>query len=83
KEKDFGPQPCHHCENAPGATVCRVNISPRVDGAVQLNESLCVGCKLCGLACPFGEIEFSVRRPLDIPANANTQKAPRAPPAPA
>lgn len=50
---------------------------------MQLNESLCVSCKLCGIACPFGAIEFSGSRPLDIPANANTPKAPPAPPAPA
>ncbi len=41
---------------------------------MQLNESLCVSCKLCGIACPFGAIEFSGSRPLDIPANANTRK---------
>lgn len=63
--------------------VCPVNAITRVDGAVQLNESLCVSCKLCGIACPFGAIEFSGSRPLDIPANANTPKAPPAPPAPA
>lgn len=59
-----------------------VNAINRVDGAVQLNESLCVSCKLCGIACPFGAIEFSGSRPLHIPANANTP-APPAPPAPA
>ena len=74
---------CHHCEDAPCATVCPVNAIQRVDGAVQLNESLCVSCKLCGIACPFGAIEFSGSRPLDIPANANTRLAPPAPPAPA
>ncbi|MCL7667142.1 formate hydrogenlyase subunit HycB, partial [Klebsiella pneumoniae] len=46
-------------------------------------ESLCVSCKLCGIACPFGAIEFSGSRPLHIPANANTPKAQPAPPAPA
>ena len=74
---------CHHCEDAPCAAVCPVNAITRVDGAVQLNESLCVSCKLCGIACPFGAIEFSGSRPLDIPANANTPMAPAAPPAPA
>jgi formate hydrogenlyase subunit 2 len=54
-----------------------------VEGAVQLNESLCVSCKLCGIACPFGAIEFSGSRPIHIPANANSPKAPPAPPAPA
>ncbi|MGS9092394.1 4Fe-4S binding protein, partial [Salmonella enterica subsp. enterica serovar Infantis] len=48
-----------------------------------LNESLCVSCKLCGMACPFGAIELSGSRPLHSPANANTPKAPPAPPAPA
>jgi Fe-S-cluster-containing hydrogenase component 2 len=60
----------------PCAAVCPVNAIQRVDGAVQLNESLCVSCKLCGIACPFGAIEFSGSRPLDIPANANTRLAP-------
>ncbi|HGI7022863.1 TPA: 4Fe-4S binding protein, partial [Klebsiella aerogenes] len=71
-EKESAPQMCHHCEDAPCAAVCPVNAITRVDGAVQLNESLCVSCKLCGIACPFGAIEFSGSRPLDIPANANT-----------
>lgn len=75
-EKESAPQLCHHCEDAPCATVCPVNAINRVDGAVQLNESLCVSCKLCGIACPFGAIEFSGSRPLHIPANANTPKAP-------
>lgn len=75
-EKESAPQMCHHCEDAPCATVCPVNTIQRVDGAVQLNESLCVSCKLCGIACPFGAIEFSGSRPLDIPANANTRLAP-------
>ena len=82
-EKESAPQMCHHCEDAPCAAVCPVNAINRVDGAVQLNESLCVSCKLCGIACPFGAIEFSGSRPLDMPANANTPLAPAAPPAPA
>ena len=80
---ESAPQLCHHCEDAPCAGVCPVNAINRVDGAVQLNESLCVSCMLCGIACPFGAIEFSGSRPLDIPANANTPKALPAPPAPA
>ena len=54
--KDSAPQLCHHCEDAPCAQVCPVNAITRVDGAIQLNESLCVSCKLCGIACPFGAI---------------------------
>jgi formate hydrogenlyase subunit 2 len=82
-EKESAPQLCHHCEDAPCAGVCPANAINRVDGAVQLNESLCVSCKLCGIACPFGAIEFSGSRPLDIPANVNSPKALPAPSAPA
>lgn len=81
-QQESAPQLCRQCEDAPCAQVCPVNAINRQDGAVQLNESLCVSCKLCGIACPFGAIEFSGSRPLDIPANANSPKAPPAPPMP-
>lgn len=57
-EKESAPQMCHHCEDAPCATVCPVNAIQRVDGAVQLNESLCVSCKLCGIACRSAPLNF-------------------------
>ncbi|ADU71941.1 4Fe-4S dicluster domain-containing protein [Pantoea sp. At-9b] len=79
---ESAPQLCRHCEDAPCASVCPVNAITRVDGAVQLNANLCVSCKLCGIACPFGAIEFSGSRPLHIPADVNTPKAPAAPPDP-
>ena len=80
---DSAPVMCHQCEDAPCAQVCPVNAITRENDAIHLNESLCVSCKLCGIACPFGAIEFSGSRPLHIPANANSPKAPPAPPAPA
>ena len=50
------PVACRHCEDAPCARVCPVNAISQQDGAVVLNETLCIGCKLCALACPFGAI---------------------------
>ena len=50
------PVQCRQCEDAPCATVCPVKaIAIRFD-TVQLDETVCIGCKMCGLACPFGTI---------------------------
>ena len=50
------PVQCRHCEDAPCASVCPVKAISFKDHSVQLNESLCIGCKMCALACPFGTI---------------------------
>lgn len=50
---------CHHCEGAPCLAVCPVGAIVREDGAVQVNEQTCIGCKLCAIACPFGAIHPS------------------------
>lgn len=57
-EKESAPQLCHHCEDAPCAVVCPVNAITRVDGAVQLNESLCVSCKLCASPARLAQLNF-------------------------
>jgi len=79
---DSAPVMCHQCEDAPCAKVCPVNAITHENGAICLNESLCVSCKLCGIACPFGAITFSGSTPLDIPRDCNTPKALPAPRAP-
>lgn len=51
------PVQCRHCEDAPCAKVCPVAAITHGAGLIELNESTCVGCKMCALACPFGAIE--------------------------
>lgn len=47
---------CHHCEDAPCANVCPAGAISRVSGRVYVEQSLCIGCKSCMLACPYGAI---------------------------
>src|SRR5512140_1779774 len=50
------PLQCRQCDTAPCVTVCPVRALVFLHGSVVLNETLCIGCKMCGLACPFGVI---------------------------
>lgn len=50
------PVLCRQCEDAPCAQVCPVRAIQQDGDAVVLNETLCIGCKLCAMACPFGAI---------------------------
>jgi hydrogenase-4 component A len=50
------PIQCRHCEDASCASVCPVKAITRQDNSILLNENLCIGCKMCAIACPFGAI---------------------------
>ena len=54
------PKSCLHCEDAPCVTVCPTGASYKraEDGIVLVDEDLCIGCKLCSWACPYGAREF-------------------------
>ena len=50
------PAACMHCEDSPCVIGCPTGAVTRDDrtGAVKVNETLCIGCHSCALACPFG-----------------------------
>ena len=50
------PLQCRQCEDAPCRVVCPVKAIVSQDSCIQLYEGLCIGCKMCGLACPFGVV---------------------------
>ena len=54
------PKSCLHCEEAACVTVCPTGASFKraADGIVLVDESKCIGCKLCSWACPYGAREF-------------------------
>jgi Fe-S-cluster-containing dehydrogenase component len=54
------PRSCLHCEDAACVTVCPTGASYKreADGIVLVNEDVCIGCKLCSWACPYGAREY-------------------------
>lgn len=47
---------CQHCAGAPCVAVCPSGALRRAydPDAVVVEGSLCIGCRMCSLACPFG-----------------------------
>jgi len=54
------PRSCLHCAEPACVTVCPTGASYKrgEDGIVLVDESMCIGCKLCSWACPYGAREF-------------------------
>jgi carbon-monoxide dehydrogenase iron sulfur subunit len=56
------PMLCQQCEEAPCVAVCPKGALSRdaVLGRVALDYDLCIGCKMCVVACPFGGMGIDV-----------------------
>jgi Fe-S-cluster-containing dehydrogenase component len=54
------PRSCLHCETPSCVTVCPTGASYKraADGIVLVDPDLCIGCKLCSWACPYGAREY-------------------------
>ena len=64
---DFTPLHCHHCADAPCAKACPVEaISRNGRGIVLIDNDLCIGCKACVEACPFGAMQFDDDRDIAV-----------------
>ncbi len=55
------PVTCRHCEDAPCANACPSHAIGYRDGTVQVDQSKCLGCKSCVVACPFGAMQVVTR----------------------
>lgn len=55
---------CQHCGNAPCVAVCPSRALQRdsVLGTVVVDESRCIGCRMCSQVCPFGVISYDVAK---------------------
>jgi formate dehydrogenase iron-sulfur subunit len=63
----YTPIHCHHCAKAPCKEVCPVEAISRNDqGAVLIDGGLCIGCRECVEACPFGAMNFDDDRGIAV-----------------
>ena len=57
---------CRHCLRAPCMEVCPAEALKRdpSTGAVVVDEALCIGCRDCVFACPFGAIKMEAGKAI-------------------
>ena len=55
------PLMCQQCDDAACVNICPTGAMHHGDGGsnlVELNRDLCIGCKMCVIACPFGSVRY-------------------------
>ncbi|WP_378954939.1 4Fe-4S dicluster domain-containing protein [Pelosinus sp. sgz500959] len=52
------PIQCHQCEDAPCANACASKAIVQQGQSVQVIQGMCIGCKACLLACPYGAMDL-------------------------
>lgn len=56
------PVTCFQCDGAPCLSVCRTGALKRNEiGVVSVDAERCIGCRMCVMACPFGNVVYSQR----------------------
>ena len=73
-EGRFIPYTCTQCAEAWCMQACPVDAISldRLTGAKVVSESLCVGCKVCTIACPFGTVNYNADSGKVCPTEAIT-----------
>lgn len=71
KENIKMPNQCRQCDDAPCANVCPTSALRMQNECVELHEELCIGCKLCTIACPYGAIYIEGEIPPSLKDEAD------------
>ncbi len=67
-ESYFMPRPCMMCEDPPCVPVCPVNANFRTaEGLTLVNQSRCIGTRICMNACPYQARYFNWVDPRPAP----------------
>ncbi|MCX0002781.1 4Fe-4S dicluster domain-containing protein [Salmonella enterica] len=54
---------CNHCEDPACTKVCPSGaMHKRDDGFVVVNEEVCIGCRYCHMACPYGAPQYNAAK---------------------
>ena len=61
-EGRYVPMSCQQCIEAPCMQVCPVRAITRDESfnRVQVDQDICIGCRMCVATCPFGAMGFNV-----------------------
>ena len=64
-EAEYLIRPCQHCSDPPCVSVCPVRARHKrtEDGIVLTDYDICIGCRYCQVACPYGVNYFQWGEP--------------------
>ncbi|MDE4908695.1 4Fe-4S dicluster domain-containing protein [Methanogenium marinum] len=55
------PMTCFQCDSPACVAACRTSalVKNTESGVVTINSEKCIGCRMCEMACPFGNIAYN------------------------